>query len=245
MAPVSGRECGADCAAKVSQSPLLAGLEDSAFAAVVGAQRVGWWPAGAVVMQAADTTVRFHILLEGRVKLVRQRGGNGRELTLCLFGPGDGFDVVGLLDGRPHEITLQALDEVRTCSAPTALWRIWIDESVALRRNLLHYVAAQLRHLDELAGAVALDDTMTRLAHLLLRHFDDQRTASHPNLIRDLPHEELAHLIGSVRVVVTRLLGRLRRAGMVETVEGRLHVPDLKRLWSLAESRLDRRSDEQ
>jgi CRP-like cAMP-binding protein len=218
-------------------------LESPALATIARAQRVEQRPAGAVILHASGTTLRFYVVLEGRVKLVRHHA-NGRELTLFLLGPGDGFDIISLLDGYPHDTTAQALDAVTTCSAPSVLWRRWLDENPAMRRAMLHYVAGQLRYLDELAGELAMDDTMSRLAYLLLRHFDDRDPAVRPNLIRDLSHEELAHLIGSVRVVVTRLLGRLRHAGVVQTMEGHLHVPSLHRLLDLAERHVDSHSDE-
>lgn len=231
------RDCLAG-AERLADSPLVRGLSAPAVEAMARAQRVEHAAAGTVLLQGEDTAARFHVVLEGRVKLVRHHAGNGRELTLFLLGPGDGFDIVGLLDGRPHDITALALDPVSLCSAPAALWRRWLDENPLLRHAMLHYVARQFRHLDTLAGELAMDDTMTRLAHLLLRHFDEEEARGGPNLIRDLPHEELAHLIGSVRVVITRLLGRLRNAGIVRTVGGHLHVPELHRLLDLAERHL-------
>jgi len=70
-----------------------------------------------------------------------------------------------------------------------------------------------------------------RLAHLLLRHFD----VGEGNLLRDLPQRELASLIGSVRIVVSRLLSQMRRQGIVQLRGGAVHSVDLKRLLAKAD----------
>jgi CRP/FNR family transcriptional regulator len=78
---------------------------------------------------------------------------------------------------------------------------------------------------------------MTRLAHLILRYFDGVGEAepAHPNLIQDLPNEELAQMIGTVRVVVNRLLNELKREGIVDTQGGELHLLNLEKLLRKAE----------
>lgn len=77
---------------------------------------------------------------------------------------------------------------------------------------------------------------MTRLVHLLLRHFDGNTRGL--NLIDHLPQEELANLIGTVRPVVARLLGELRRDGAVEMSNGDLRIADLQCLLDKADRHL-------
>jgi CRP-like cAMP-binding protein len=183
---------------------------------------------------------RFRIIVSGRVKISRSNEQNGRELTLWLLGPGDGFDIVVLLDGAPHAVSAWTLDDVQTLSAPAGLVRTWIDRYPTFRRGLLRYVAEQLRNLTDLASDLALHDTMTRVTHLLLRHFD----AGSPDggrgltLLHSLPQEELASLIGSVRVVISRLLAQLKREAAIELRSGTVHIADLKRLLQRAETQL-------
>jgi len=46
-------------------------------------------------------------------------------------------------------------------------------------------------------------------------------------------------MIGSVRVVINRLLGKLKREAIVDREHGRLQILDMERLLQLAESRLE------
>lgn len=225
----------------LSASPVFAGLERSALSEISDALTLESWPKGCQILAPSSPADRFRIILRGRVKMTRSNGANGRDLTLWLLARGDGFDIVPLLDGEPHAASASALDDVQTLAVPIAQFCEWMERFPALRRAMCRYVAQQMRELTELASELALHDTMTRLARLLLRHFDDSGRSGtfRPNLIQDLSHEELASLVGSVRVVVNRLIGQLKREGAICLANGRLHIADLKRLMRHAEMKLE------
>lgn len=222
----------------LAQSPLFTGVDHQTLEALAADLTIQTHPKNCDILLPAGTSERFYILLRGRIKVTRSNEHDGRELTLWLLGPGDGFDLVNLLDGDPHVVSAWTLDEVETSSIPIPVFRDWLERCPQLRLPMYRYIARQLRELTELAGSLALHDTMTRLAHLLLRHFDTAKTSGTRgiNLIRDLSHEEIASLIGSVRVVVNRLLGRLSRDTVVQMRKGKLDSVSLKRLLRHAEA---------
>ncbi len=228
----------------LAASPLFAGLNRSTLKEMAAALTLESWPKDCELQAPGSVAERFRILVRGRVKITRSNGQSGRELTLWLLGPGDGFDTVSLLDGQPHAVSARTLDEAQTLSGPITLFQGWIEQFPAFRVGVHRYVARQLCDLTDLAGDLALHDTMTRLAGLLLRHFDtaEKTDTARPNLIRDLPQEELATLIGSVRVVISRLLAQLKREAIVELHNGALRVTDLKRLLRRAEAHLNHRA---
>lgn len=221
----------------LAQCPLFEGVPADTLAMMVSALRVEHWPRHSAVMPPERTVGRFYVLLKGRVKITRQNLKSARQVTLFLLGPGDGFNVVSLLDGRRHDVAAETLDEVEALSGPAQLWTDWLHRYPEFRHAVRRYVDRQMRHLTDLAGDLALQDTMTRLAHLILRYFDgvDEAEPARPNLIQDLPHEELAHMIGTVRVVVNRLLNELKREGIVDTQGGELHLLNLEKLLRKAE----------
>jgi CRP/FNR family cyclic AMP-dependent transcriptional regulator len=223
-------------------SPLFAGLGPTALKEMADALVLERYPKNCEVLPPAETVNRFLVLVRGRVKITRSNQHDGRELTLWLLGPGDGFDLVSLLDGQPHVVSAWTLDEVETLSGPVSLFREWLERFPPFRLAVYRCLARQLRELTELAGDLALHDTMTRLTRLLLRHFDTAKSvnAGKLNLIRDLSHEELASLIGSVRVVVNRLLGQLKREAIVDMHSGALRVANLRRLLRRAEAQVKR-----
>ena len=218
----------------IVQSPLFAGVDQRTAISIAGSLAEESWSKGQLIMGAADSVKTFRVVIAGRVKIVRSNSHDGHELTLWLLGPGDGFDIVSLLDGKPHAVTAWALDNVVTGVAPMSSWHEWLEESRLLRLAAHRYIADKMREIDELAGDLGLHETSARLAHLLLRHFG----STQDNLLRDLPQREIASMIGTVRIVVSRLLAEMRRQGVVHLHGGAIRAVDLKRLLASAESEL-------
>jgi len=80
----------------------------------------------------------------------------------------------------------------------------------SFNRAFLPYLGKQIRSLEELAADLTLHDTITRLSRLILRHTDYGNPLQKLKLINDLSHEELAHMIGSVRNVISRHMLKLK-----------------------------------
>ncbi|MHB1566010.1 MAG: Crp/Fnr family transcriptional regulator [Acidiferrobacter sp.] len=219
------------------KSTLFKGLDDDVFNEMADGLTPEHWARRTPVWAPREAATRFRIVLRGRVKVTRKNPTTGREVTLFLLGPGDVFNVVSLLDGEPHAVQAETLDAVDALSGPTALWHTWLARYPRFRRNFGRYVSCQLQHLSDMDSDLALHDTMTRLARLILRHYgkSDPDHSPHLNLIQGLPHEEIAHMIGTVRIVVNRLLGEFKREGILESQGRILHVRNLQKLLQKAE----------
>ncbi len=194
-----------------------------------------------------ETWQRFHILLSGRVRLSRSNPETGRMITLFLLGPGDPFCIFSLLDGKPHDVMLETLDDVSLLSLPMEEARQWLNDHPEFNRTLLPYLGEQMCTLAGLAADLALHNTETRLARLILRHVNTPATVQHehisPRLINNLSNESLAEMIGSVRVVVNRQLQHWKQEGIVDSHRGYLMVEKLNDLAQRAEQGLASTAD--
>jgi len=220
----------------LKQSSLFSGLEPSAIEDIVTrCRRETWKRRRQLPME--ETWQRFHILLSGRVRLSRSNPESGRMITLFLLGPGEPFCIFSLLDGKAHDVMLETLDDVTLLSLPMGEARQWLEEHPEFNRNLLPYLGEQMCSLAGLAADLALHDTETRLARLILRHVDsdEEQQQVTPRLINDLSHESLAEMIGSVRVVVNRQLQHWKQEGIVDARRGHLEVEALQELVKRAE----------
>ncbi len=154
-------------------------------------------------------------------------------ITLFLLGPVDPFCLFSLLDGQPHDVMLETLDDVSLLSLPMEQARRWLYDHPEFNRTLLPYLGQQMCTLAGLASDLALHNTEARLARLILRHMDaSDRQSEHPTprLINDLSHESLAEMIGSVRVVVNRQLQHWKQEGIVDVHRGHLEIEALQEL---------------
>ena len=221
----------------LAESHLFNQLDRASILSILAKMRRDNWDRGYSYRFSDHLDPRFFLLMKGRVKVCGHHNNSGRELTLFLHGPGDGFNVLNMIDGGTGDFSIYALEKVEVLSAPVAAWIEWLDCYPSLRTAMAEIAALQIKQLAEFSCELALDDTMTRLLHLLLRYF--QHAPSGVNLIQDLPQEELANMIGTVRPVVARLLGELKRDGLIDTEGGVLHVSDLSRLLAKMENHLN------
>ena len=79
-------------------------------------------------VSAQDIQGRFHVILCGRLQMVQINEETGRMVTLFLHGPGDCFDILQLLNGRPFDGVLEARDELQLLSLPMDEAREWISD---------------------------------------------------------------------------------------------------------------------
>ncbi len=223
-----------DC---LKSSPLFASLDDALLTDMIGRCRRETWKRRRL-LPMEETWRRFHILLSGRVRLSRSNEETGRVITLFLLGPGDPFCLFSLLDGKPHEVMLETLDDVSLLSLPMEQARQWLYDHPEFNRALLPYLGEKMASLAGLAADLALHDTEARLARLILRHVDPSPSRGDhatPRLINDLSHESLADMIGSVRVVVNRQLQHWKQEGIIDAHRGHLEVEALQELAKRAE----------
>lgn len=185
---------------------------------------------GEPAMDSDETLRYFYLIGEGRIKVYQYNPDNNREQTVYLLGPRDMFDVLTLLDGHRHDVMTEALDDVTALELPIEKVREWLDANPAFNRVFFPYVAKQMRRLEELATDLSLYDTSTRLMKLILRNLDLKDPLRHLGLLQNLPHDEIASLIGTVRHVVNRHLQQLKKEGILNIERKKLAVKDVQKL---------------
>jgi len=226
------------CKAVLSLSPLFFGLDGNLLDDMLSLFQRDTWRRG-VHLDPKIFQQRFYLLIEGRIETMRTNLDSGRSITLSILGPGDGIDMVTLLNTQPHEITPVALDDVALISVPIKAARNWIEQHPEFNRNFLPYLGEQMRKMEDLATDLALHDTITRLARLILRHVAPDHSQSadgehHLNLIHDLHDEALARMVGSVRQVVNRHLQHWRKQGILHRQKFHTEVNELEALKAYA-----------
>ncbi len=219
--------------ALLRHSPLFSSLANTVLLDMLSHFRRETWKHGRCIT-GSENEQRFHVILSGRLKMGRINPETGRIVTLFLLGPGDAFDVISLLDGEPSPVTLEAKDDLELLSTPVEEARRWIEYHPEFNHSFLPYLGRQMHLLADLAGDLALHDTETRLARLILRHIDTDNSHHSLHLIHDLSHEALGEMIGSVRVVVNRQLQHWQREGIIISHRGKLVVQELEALLKKA-----------
>jgi len=172
---------------------------------------------------------KFFFVLEGRIKVSQVNLSDGKEQTLKILTAGDMYDVITLLDRKIHYNLLYAIDSVKIIVFPIDIVREWMYKDPNFNKLLFPYIAKQFRDMEELALDLSFYDTSKRLLKLISKHIN-YKNPSKLNLIHDLPHEEIASLIGTVRKVLNRHIQKLKQDGIIDVKRKNIEIKDTQKL---------------
>ena len=227
------------CLEVLGQSPLFGGLDDIVLQDMLRIFHYGTYAKGETAISPEQASDRLYTIISGRAKVSVYNPDSGREHILFLLGPGEGFDLISLLDGEWHDAVATALDDLEVLSTTVQQAREWINQHPDFNRTFLPYLGQQMHKLADQVADLSLYDTEARLARLILRNLvSDKLTQEIPPLINDLSQETLASMIGSVRVVVTRHLLKWKEKKIISGRRGRWTLLDFKALLEKTEQQI-------
>ena len=171
----------------------------------------------------------FYIVVSGKIKSYQLNLDNGKEQTIFVYREGDMFDTIVLLDGEPHDVMYEALEDSELLQLPIEEVRHLLHTNDSFNRMFFPYLAKQMRHMEELATDLSLYSTSERLIKLLLQNLDPNNRLKY-KLIQGLSNTEIAKLIGTVRHVVERHLKALKADGTIATKNKDVQILDANKL---------------
>ncbi|WP_297702810.1 Crp/Fnr family transcriptional regulator [uncultured Eudoraea sp.] len=184
---------------------------------------------------STDVMSTFHFIVSGRLKVYKSNPDSGREHTVFVLSKGDVFDVLSLLDTKPHDVYWEALDSLEVLKIPMEQMRHWINKYPVMHKAILYYLGDRMRQLMDVATDVTLHSTLVRLSALLLKNINGETRKL--ELINNLPNDEIAGLIGTTRAVVSRHIQELKRCGAISVSRKQINVKNLELLLSIAEEK--------
>jgi len=171
----------------------------------------------------------FYVIVEGRIKSYQINFETNKEQTIFILKRGDMFDVISLLDHKPHDVIYEVMEPAKVLQLPIERVRYWLQNDPNFSQKFLPYIAAQMRHTEELATDLALYDTKDRLINLLLDNLNPNKRFKY-KLLENLSNSEIAKLLGTVRHVVERSLKQLKADNLIETSRRNIIIKNFEKL---------------
>jgi CRP-like cAMP-binding protein len=182
---------------------------------------------GEYVFSSEDAMKNFYIFLDGKVKIYQINLSNAKEQTIFMLKVGDMYDTICLLDGKPHDVISEILEDGSALKIPVEKVREWIEKNPAFNKIFFPYLAKQMREVEELATDLSLYSTSERLIKLILKNITPQGVKS---LLHNLSRSEIASLIGTVRHVVDRHINELKEDDAIEVKRKQIVIKDIQKL---------------
>jgi CRP-like cAMP-binding protein len=192
-------------------------------------------PKGNFIVREAERGGDLYLLFQGTL-LVNRYSDMGREVAYGHILPGGHFGEISAIDGEAHSANVLALTQTRIGRIPARTVTGLLASSPAFSRALLEDLAGSVRGLRTRLFEMNTTTFASRIRRELVRLARERGlTANQATLDPRPTHAELASLAGGQREMVTRELGRLTAAGLIQRTGRSLHIPDISALIGSAD----------
>ena len=184
-----------------------------------------------IIFMEGEPGEGFHYVKSGKVKIVKM-SQDGREHIINILGPGDVFAEVLLFNPGPYPATAVALeDSVIGIIKNNDLENV-VAGNARIALHIIRVMSKKLLHAQMKIKTLALSDTFSRTAHVLIRLSQQygRAVAGGVEIDLDMTRQDLANLIGTTRETVSRVLNAMRKDKVLRFADQKIIIADEKRL---------------
>ncbi len=183
---------------------------------------------GQKIFQPGDNRSVLFFIMMGRVRLYEILP-DGRAITLSILGVNDVFAQSNNHNSYFHDVYAESMKEsIVACIQESALENL-MEESPLLASRIIYSLSQQLSQSQVLIEGLLGRDVSLRLVNILLKlanEFGEEQTGGALSIELGLTHQELADMIGSNRVTVTRKLIELQKRNLINIQNRTIYILD-------------------
>lgn len=206
-------------------SPFFQSMKPDEIDEVVGFAAERRVAKGTVIFNKGDPGSSMMAVLSGRIR-ASNVSMEGKEVTLNVFGPGEIFGEIALLDGKPRSASVTALEDSLLMVVERHRFMPFALQHDTLMERLLIVLCDRLRRTSTALEEIALFDLPARLARVLVKLSVDYGRpvpAEQGGGVRielKLSQRELSTLVAATRESVNKQLRLWREEGFVDQEGG-------------------------
>lgn len=157
-------------------------------------------------------------LQSGAVRVTNQ-APDGREVVFAIFGPGDCFGEISLIDGGVASNTTTAIERGELAELSKANFDLLYQQHPEFSRHLNRLLCARVRHMLHFYADVTLRSLEQRMANRLV-YLVSMAPAVQSELRLALTQQDLANMLGASRQAVSKVLNQWREQGLIDLKYG-------------------------
>jgi CRP/FNR family transcriptional regulator len=216
--------------------PCLSGLGDDDLAIIGRRAELKRITRNDVLFSESDPVRFFFVLRTGAVKLFKT-SKDGRELIIRTMKPGDYFCCAPLFDGERSLANAVAVEDSTLIVIPSDKFKEMLCGSVGeIGLKVIVSLCAKIKHLSSLVEDLTFKDVEHRVLMTLLS-LSEERSPKENVVALSVSHHDIASMTGTVREVVSRVMSRLKKEGIITESSIRSFKIDKERLSSVLNKR--------
>lgn len=174
---------------------------------------------GELLLREGEKTESVVILNKGRVKAYKITP-DGREQILYLFSEGDFFGEQNFLGDSAARYHVEALEPVKTCSFSKTDFEKLLAEHPEISMQIIAELSRRISRMENTFQAMGVRNVDARIAGMLLEYAEKYGEDKPDGVLLHLPvsREGMANALGIARETMSRKLGQLESAKLIETI---------------------------
>src|SRR5438270_4825246 len=217
----------------LKQVSIFRGLDDQEVHDLISVAKKRTFRSGEVIFHRDDPGQILYMIKEGKVKICLI-SPDGQEMTLVVFGKGEYFGDLALLDGLPRSADAVALEKVECYTLQRSDFQKAIMKNPKIAIQVLEVLSKRIRSTDAMVEDLIFLDVYGRVAKKLLELSDAHGVKAENGTRIDvrLTQQELASMVGASRESVNKVMGYFMDKGYISTDKHKItlhRITELKR----------------
>ncbi|MGI9104861.1 MAG: Crp/Fnr family transcriptional regulator [Pyrinomonadaceae bacterium] len=210
----------------IRQSEIAAALDEALIVKLAAVSTAIDFRRRRFIYRDGDMADTLYLIARGRVKLCRGEAETNREAVIDILPAGSLFGEFSLYGSGGRQMCAVAFEQVRLLRIAVGDFHEAMTESRTLYDYTFRLVGQRLARSEQRVADFALDAIPARLEKLLVELSERYGRRGTDGVLIDLnlPHREIASLVGSTRESVTVRLNDMRRAGMIDFVDRKILI---------------------
>jgi CRP/FNR family transcriptional regulator len=216
---------------------MFAEMDDAELASLAQDMVRRSYAAGETLFFQGDPGKAVYIVESGTVRIY-VHAEDGQEVSVVIYGQGDLFGEMSLLDQMPRSATAEAMEDAVLWVMSGEDFYRHLHTSHQLALNVMLTLSTRLRETNESIKSLASLDVTRRIAKKLLSLAlrQGKQTDRGLQIKSRLTQGALASLISASRESTNRALKALQRKGLIDMQDGHIVLLKLDELSSLVGS---------
>jgi CRP/FNR family transcriptional regulator/CRP/FNR family cyclic AMP-dependent transcriptional regulator len=206
--------------------PFFASLSDQELEVLADSLGKRTFGKGMIIFHKGSPGQTMYIIESGKVRIFIL-SESGQEISVNIYGPGDVFGELALLDGLPRSAGAVAMEKTVTFTLHRDDFLRHLEASPRMARSIMEVLSTRVRYTTDYAESLAFLDVYGRVAAKLLELADRYGVQKEGIEIElRLTQAELASWVGTTRESVNKVLGTFRDYGLIEVEGQRITILD-------------------
>jgi len=201
--------------------PLFSGIDDESLMYLERVAVKKSFPKNTILFTKGDESDSLYIIKSGTVKTIII-DEDGKEMILSTQREGEYFGEMSLIDKEPRSATIMTKELTQMLIIHRDDFLKVFNSNPDMVYDLFKVLLKRLREATDKVESLAFKDVYGRIAGLLTqlaRPEDDKWVIDDK-----LTHREIAHMIGSSREMVSKILKELTIGGYISTLKKQITI---------------------